>query len=77
MEVKAVKEGEMVAEILGLTLSAEEKEILEKALADTKQRRLARALTFDFFGGAKVALDSLYVSPKQGKDALDFLASHP
>lgn len=75
MQSKPPSESDLVVEALRLTLAPEEKEMLEEALAKMKIQRLQGAVSFDFFGGPKVNLDSLYVPAQVGKAALEYFAA--
>ncbi|MGJ4728322.1 hypothetical protein [Luteimonas sp. SDU101] len=46
-------------------LSTEEIDVLETAIEQTKSKMLWRGAKFDFFGGAKLDLDSIFVDPRE------------
>lgn len=46
-------------------LSAEEIDVLDDAIEQTKARMLWRGAKFDFFGGARLDLDSIFVDPRE------------
>lgn len=55
-------------------LSAEEVEALERVIDTTREKMLDRGARFDFFGGATLDLDSIFVDPRRESHALAYLA---
>lgn len=54
------------------SLSEEELKVLQQALEQAMHDRLRGGARFDFFGGATLDLDSVFVSPSRGDDVLEF-----
>ncbi|WP_144436467.1 hypothetical protein [Lysobacter antibioticus] len=55
------------------TLSSDEIEILRQAFDLARTSRLKEGARFDFFGGATLDLDSVFIPPGRGDALLNFM----
>jgi hypothetical protein len=65
----------IVAQDILAALTPAELEALRNAIESVRKQRLQKGTVFDFFGSARLDLDSVFVSLEDGEEAVKYFES--